>query len=519
MADLFVSYSRKNIETARKLIAAFKEQKLEFWIDWQRIPPTVEWWQEIQRGIEEADVFLFLLSPDSAKSEVCNQEILHAAQNGKRLIPVVISDLALADVPDKLKPLNWIFLRECDDFKTNIELLIKAIQTDYEWVQTHRQLQLKALEWDKSKREKSLLLRGNELHTTELNLVSNSQKEPFLTPLQYEYVRTSQKEKVRQTRYFANAGLAVLLTISALAYTPTKAWLTTPELPGWRSVEFVRDESPQILAMNFRDPDEVYASSLGSGTLYGSTNGARTWHTLSVVESESAVIGLAAIEGHVFALTDQEIWLSNDRGESWSLVTGPTDNAAAYRSISVNPLKANEVYVGTDHGMLYQSQDRGSTWQIVAAGYEGKSVQAVAVNGTTIIVATEEGIWSKDMRRTTWNALSLEGCTDHEVDITALAFTHPYDAPPLDGAYGYAAAIRELGVCDSDTLNRNRTSLMELPASADGNVTSIVIADVPNWTTEGYMIAGNTIHRKRIWYFTDIEWWELKVESRVSEGE
>ena len=31
------------------------------WVDWEDIPITSEWWSEIQRGIEAADSFLFVI--------------------------------------------------------------------------------------------------------------------------------------------------------------------------------------------------------------------------------------------------------------------------------------------------------------------------------------------------------------------------------------------------------------------------------------------------------------------------
>ncbi|MDP6599762.1 MAG: toll/interleukin-1 receptor domain-containing protein, partial [Candidatus Poribacteria bacterium] len=37
----------------------------EPWADWQDIPPTADWLAEIYRGIEAADSFLFIISPDS----------------------------------------------------------------------------------------------------------------------------------------------------------------------------------------------------------------------------------------------------------------------------------------------------------------------------------------------------------------------------------------------------------------------------------------------------------------------
>ena len=160
MASLFISYSRKDIESARKLTEAFKGQDLDYWIDWEGIAPTVDWWKEIEKGIEEADIFLFLLSPDSCRSPICKREIEHAARNGKRLIPVVVRDIKAEDSPAELGSLNWIFCREQDDFNAAFGKLITAIQTDYAWAQAHRQLQVKALEWERSARENSFLLRG-----------------------------------------------------------------------------------------------------------------------------------------------------------------------------------------------------------------------------------------------------------------------------------------------------------------------------------------------------------------------
>ena len=52
MAKVFVSYSRKDIEFAKRLTAELQKSDLDFWIDWEGIPPTVDWWKEIEKGIE-----------------------------------------------------------------------------------------------------------------------------------------------------------------------------------------------------------------------------------------------------------------------------------------------------------------------------------------------------------------------------------------------------------------------------------------------------------------------------------
>ena len=93
MTKVIVSYSRKDSAIARKVIEAFKSIELDAWVDWEDIPPAVGWLDQILRGIEESDAFIFLLSPDSIASEVCNVEIGHAEKNHKRIIPIVVRDV------------------------------------------------------------------------------------------------------------------------------------------------------------------------------------------------------------------------------------------------------------------------------------------------------------------------------------------------------------------------------------------------------------------------------------------
>src|SRR5574342_334356 len=92
MSHIFISYSRKDLDFAQRIVDALAENNLDTWIDWKSIPKGEDWEQEIYRGVEEADAFLFLISPDSVRSEMCNKEIAHAVQNGKRILAIVIRD-------------------------------------------------------------------------------------------------------------------------------------------------------------------------------------------------------------------------------------------------------------------------------------------------------------------------------------------------------------------------------------------------------------------------------------------
>src|SRR5688572_31901339 len=87
MSNIFISYSRSDLHQPQKIVGALAASKLETWIDWKSIPKGEDWEQEIYRGIEAAEAFLFLISNHSVASEMCNKEIAHAVKNGKRILP------------------------------------------------------------------------------------------------------------------------------------------------------------------------------------------------------------------------------------------------------------------------------------------------------------------------------------------------------------------------------------------------------------------------------------------------
>ena len=218
MTGIFISYSRKDSQVAKKLMEGFKSAKLDVWVDWEDIPPAVGWLDQILNGIEHAEAFIFLISPDSIKSEVCKVELEHAHKNAKRIIPVVVRDVVVQDVTPILRDLNWIFVREQDDFAKSLEKVNLAINLDIEWLQEHRRLQVRALEWDR-KKDPSLLLRGTDLRNAGRMIVVNEKKDPFPSPLQRLYIESSRSaERLRISTYISAAvTLFIMVFLSLVA--------------------------------------------------------------------------------------------------------------------------------------------------------------------------------------------------------------------------------------------------------------------------------------------------------------
>ncbi|KAM3092148.1 eIF2A-related protein [Phormidesmis sp. 146-12] len=199
MADVFISYSRKDKPFVQALYTALSKQDREVWIDWQDIPLTADWWQAIEAGIEAAETFVFVISPDSIASQICCKEIAHAVRHHKRLVPVVWrDDFDIERVYPTLRKHNWLFLRSQDDFETGLRSLLKAIDTDLDHVRQHTRLLTHAIEWQNKNKNPDLLLQGSELEETIQWLTQNAEKEPRSTDLQREYINASRKAEIAE---------------------------------------------------------------------------------------------------------------------------------------------------------------------------------------------------------------------------------------------------------------------------------------------------------------------------------
>ena len=166
MSDVFISYSRKDQGFVKKLFAALENEKREAWVDWQGIPPTAEWLAEVYAAIDAADAFIFVISPDSAISEICQLEVAHAVQQNKRLIPILLKETEPEKLNESVRKINWLRMDE-ESVGSSLPSLLDALDTDFDWVKGHTRLTLRATEWNQHDQDDSHLLRGGDLENAE----------------------------------------------------------------------------------------------------------------------------------------------------------------------------------------------------------------------------------------------------------------------------------------------------------------------------------------------------------------
>ena len=213
MNDVFISYSRRDKVFVQKLYECLTAANRTVWADWDSIPAASDWDAEIKQGIQETNSVLFLLSPEWIKSNECRKEMIHAVAMGKRLFPILYLPVDPNDVPPELAKINWVYMRDTDDFDKAFQTLCSAMDTDLDWIKTHTRIQVRALEWEKKNRSASFALRGEDLTEGEQFISGATGKSPEPTHLQGEYILASRTDATRRQRQTL-AGVTIALVVS-----------------------------------------------------------------------------------------------------------------------------------------------------------------------------------------------------------------------------------------------------------------------------------------------------------------
>lgn len=200
-SDIFISYSRKDTVIAKKIGDVLLARGYEIWADWDDIPHSVDWWKEITAGIESANIFAFLISPDSALSDICKREIQYAVENNKRIVPILfreITDEQEESLHPAIRTHNWMTFRDDNEesFNLSLEQLIQVFVMDASHVRAHTRYLVRAKEWNERGHETSFLLRGTDALEAEKWLSEASEKDPAPTALHYQYISACNHQRL-----------------------------------------------------------------------------------------------------------------------------------------------------------------------------------------------------------------------------------------------------------------------------------------------------------------------------------
>jgi hypothetical protein len=222
---VFISYSRKDVAFAQRIVAALEARGLAPKIDTRDLPKLEDWRRELLGFIREADAVVFIVSENSISSPVCAWEVEQVANLNKRLAPIVLERVSDDRIPTAIVKINYLFFDQREDFDARVDELAQALQTDLVWVKEHTRVGELARRWDERQRAAGLTLRGQELQSAERWIASRPRGAPEPTDLQKAFISESRRAATRRL-YFAIAGAlvigAVSIGLAAVAFTQSR---------------------------------------------------------------------------------------------------------------------------------------------------------------------------------------------------------------------------------------------------------------------------------------------------------
>ncbi|WP_420631315.1 hypothetical protein [Candidatus Leptofilum sp.] len=285
--------------------------------------------------------------------------------------------------------------------------------------------------------------------------------------------------------------VGLFLGVQSLALIP-------PFQTDWRIVEAVPASitggNSWVVAADAHDPNHVYLSDQTPGGLYQSLDGGLTWRTVGDSNLQDVAIRDVAVSDQtVYALSQEAIFVKMPASETWSRFEPQSllEARAMLQAVALNPLIPDRVYITTLPAGLLMTQNGGQQWQPVdIQQMSAEAIYAVAADGQRLIVATDSGIWWREITDDAWFQKPLP---EPDATITDLAI------PSQSGRFYISTEGNR--IYDADVAGEQYFSLFDAPLEMTAVSSLSVVNDA--W----YVVANSQLLCRRTWFWWQAEWW------------
>jgi len=201
---VFISYSRDDLAFADQLDVALELAGFAPKLDRHGIHGAENWQEKLLTLIREADTVVFVLSPSSAKSDICGWEVERAVELGKRIVPVMCRPLGAVAAPQALATLNYIHFyaeekKPGSGYRPGMADLIRALKTDLAWMRDHTRYLQRAIEWEAGGRKVNRLLSGQDIADAKAWIARQPKDAPPPTTLHLDFIKASEAHEIAET--------------------------------------------------------------------------------------------------------------------------------------------------------------------------------------------------------------------------------------------------------------------------------------------------------------------------------
>ena len=99
-SNIFISYSRREVGFIDALTSELEHHDFDIWLDYRDLIPGTPWKEQINKGVDESDVILVVVSKESMASKYVELEWRRVIREKKRII---VGDLRSGRSPSRVR--------------------------------------------------------------------------------------------------------------------------------------------------------------------------------------------------------------------------------------------------------------------------------------------------------------------------------------------------------------------------------------------------------------------------------
>ncbi len=159
--DRDLSLASSNLSAVEAIRQLLVEAGLSLWDRDSNLGPQEDPEMAISRATEASENYVILLSSHTLQNALCLQGLLFALSMNKRIVPVLLNTVEVEHLPDPLRAITWLDLRQVSlplAGSQGGDQLLRTLSEDAAYHHTHTQLLVQALRWERQQRHPSGLL-------------------------------------------------------------------------------------------------------------------------------------------------------------------------------------------------------------------------------------------------------------------------------------------------------------------------------------------------------------------------
>jgi len=195
--DIFFIYHPADIDRVGRIAAQARASGIDALLHEDEFGKNAAGVKELKKGILRSYTVAFVMSPDSAESQLCNELLQYAVSKGKPLVTLILEDEIAVEVHPSIAQNPYVFFRGDDELPARVDELRAYLRSD-DHLKRHTELLVRAENWRDRGRPPDLLLPPDKLDETRDWLAAASARHPKPVALQLEYVHSSRRQPQRQ---------------------------------------------------------------------------------------------------------------------------------------------------------------------------------------------------------------------------------------------------------------------------------------------------------------------------------